>query len=97
MTHNVRFSINNLEIFTLSTYIGKPGFHLGLDNHTCISDQQGAIRNQEDVVSSSHNGSNMLGSCNMGCSSIISMKQQVSELNEIVRSLNTAIKLYRLG
>ena len=75
--------------------IGKPGFHLGLDNHTCISDQQGAIRNQEDVVS--HNSSHMLGSCNMGCNSIISMKQQVSELNEIVRSLNTAIKLYRLG
>ena len=30
----------------------------------------------------------------MGCSSLIKMKQQVSELTEMVRSLNTAIKLY---
>ena len=30
----------------------------------------------------------------MGCSALIKLKNQVTELNEMVRSLNTAIKLY---
>ena len=30
----------------------------------------------------------------MGCSAFIKLKNQVTELNEMVRSLNTAIKLY---
>ena len=30
----------------------------------------------------------------MGCSALIKLRNQVTELNEMVRSLNTAIKLY---
>lgn len=30
----------------------------------------------------------------MGCGALVKLKQQVTELNEMVRSLNTAIKLY---
>jgi hypothetical protein len=35
-----------------------------------------------------------LAGCNMGCGAVMKLKQTVAELNEKVRSLNTAIKLY---
>ena len=81
--------IVTLSIFTF--VIGNSGYHLALDNQTCIPNLQGAQRNQEDVVS---NVGLSTSSCNLGCGTVISLKQQVSELNEMVRSLNTAIKLY---
>ena len=75
----------------ICVHIGKPGFHLGADNQTCVSNVQSAQRNEEEIMSSN----NVIGAgCSIGCNQIISLKQQVSELNEMVRSLNTAIKLY---
>ena len=36
----------------------------------------------------------ILDGCNMGCNSMLKLRQKVIELEEMVRSLNTAIKLY---
>ena len=86
----------------------KPGFRLNPDNQTCTDDNQPAIRAPDDTISlSSDSKSTFLevmklffpessspDSCTMGCGAFIKLKQSFNELSEMVRSLNTAIKLY---
>lgn len=68
----------------------RPGFRLKNDNQTCANNNQPATRAQADTLSTT----SVENGCNMGCSALIKLKNQVTELNEMVRSLNTAIKLY---